>query len=310
VTPAERYFLGIDWPRVVRFPLTRIVLGMLTVILPVIAVQWAASKLTLPKMIVVALAAIVSVAIGYAAFRAYVRLIEQRDAVELAPQGALRELVGGLFIGSALFASTIGILALLGVYHVTGTGPLSSIVIPLAAAMMAGVLEEIVFRGLIFRIAEESLGTVWALAISATLFGVIHLIGPNSTVLGAIAIIFEAGILLAAAFVLTRRLWLCIGLHVAWNFTQGGIFGVAVSGTASKGLLRGTLTGPTWLSGGGFGAEGSLVAIALCMIVAGIFLAQAKQKNRFVQPFWRVRSTARNADSATLDGAKKAVPKS
>jgi uncharacterized protein len=100
---------------------------------------------------------------------------------------------------------------------------------------MAGVREEIVFRGLIFRIAEESLGTVWALAISATLFGVIHLIGPNATVLGALVIIFEAGILLAAAFVLTRRLWLCIGLHVAWNFTQCGIFGVAVSGTASKG---------------------------------------------------------------------------
>jgi hypothetical protein len=68
MTPAQRYFLGIDWPQVVRFPLTRIVLGMLVVILPVVAVQWAASKLTLPRMTVVAVSAIVSAAIGYAAF--------------------------------------------------------------------------------------------------------------------------------------------------------------------------------------------------------------------------------------------------
>ncbi len=155
------------------------------------------------------------------------------------------------------------------------------------------------FRGLIFRIAEQSLGTVWALIISAVLFGLIHLIGPGTDLYGAIAIIFEAGILLAAAYVLTRRLWLCIGMHIAWNFTQGGIFGVAVSGTPSRGLLHRELTGPEWLTGGKFGAEASIVAIIVCMAVAAVLLVLARRKNRFVPPFWRVRATERRADSAS-----------
>jgi hypothetical protein len=61
---------------------------------------------------------------------------------------------------------------------------------------------------------------------------------------GALSIIFESGVLLAAAFVVTRRLWFPIGMHFAWNFTQGGIFGVAVSGGAASGLFRGQLSGP------------------------------------------------------------------
>jgi hypothetical protein len=141
----------------------------------------------------------------------------------------------------------------------------------------------------IFRISEESLGTPLALALSAAIFGLIHLFNPHSTLWGAIAIILEAGIMLGAAYILTRRLWFPIGIHFAWNFTQGGIFGVAVSGSRSTGLLRGTLSGPDWLSGGEFGAEGSAPAIVLCATAGIVLLAIARRKNHFVQPFWRRR---------------------
>ena len=115
----------------------------------------------------------------------------------------------------------------------------------------------------------------------------IHLLNGHATLQGALCIIFEAGILLAAAFMLTRRLWLPMGMHFAWNFTQGGIFGVAVSGGATAGLFRGELSGPTWLSGGAFGAEGSVVALVLCASVGVGLLRMAWVRQGFAQPFWR-----------------------
>jgi hypothetical protein len=95
--------------------------------------------------------------------------------------------------------------------------------------------------------------------------------------------------MLAAAYTLTRRLWLCMGIHIAWNFTQGGIFSVAVSGGQSKGLLQSRMVGPDWLTGGAFGAEASVVALGICF-AAGIVLAiLATKRGHVVPPFWSNR---------------------
>src|SRR5205085_1853499 len=129
------------------------------------------------------------------------------------------------------------------------------------------------FRGVIFRITEESLGTWIALAISSLLFGGAHLLNPHSTLAAASAIAIEAGLLLGAAYVLTRSLWLGIAIHAAWNFAEEGLFGVADSGQVSKtgGLLIPKITGPTVLTGGIWGPEMSIVAVLLCT-TAGIAL--------------------------------------
>jgi hypothetical protein len=140
------------------------------------------------------------------------------------------------------------------------------------------------------------------LVISAVVFGFLHLIYPNATLVAAVAIALEAGILLAAAYVLTRRLWLAIGIHFAWNFTQGGIFGVAVSGNQARGLLQSTLTGPELLSGGAFGAEASLFAILVCLAAGVYLLWRAWRKGSFVTPFWR-----RNDAPASPDDAPRAL---
>ncbi|WP_440223683.1 hypothetical protein ACQQ2N_00385 [Dokdonella sp. MW10] len=83
---------------------------------------------------------------------------------------------------------------------------------------------------------------------------------------------------LAAA--LTRRLWLCAALHLSWNFTQGAIFSIAVSGQTGEGWIRGSLSGPAWLTGGAFGAEGSVVAVVVCLVATGILLKLARQVHR------------------------------
>ena len=270
----------------IRFPLVRLVIASVVVILAFAAAQQVSSILPLERLSKAVVGMLIGVAVVCTAYWAYVRLVETRPVMELSGRSALQELGLGVLIGALLFTSTIGVLTLLGVYQITGAGSAANLVVPLTSAVLAGVFEEILFRGIVFRIIEDWVGTWLSLLVSAILFGLIHLINPHATLIGAISIIFEAGILLAAAYLMTRRLWFPIGLHAAWNFTQGGIFGVAVSGVPAKGLLQGTLSGPDWLSGGTFGAEASVVAIVLCMSVALGFLAWARRANRIRYP-WR-----------------------
>ena len=127
----------------------------------------------------------------------------------------------------------------------------------LAMALSSGVFEELLHRGTIFRNLEDMLGSWIALLASALFFGFRHLGNADGNILGALAITIEAGLLLAALYMLTRRLWPCIGFHVAWNFTQAGVFSGAVSGAFEQpGLLTaktrrpGTADGRHFRSGG------------------------------------------------------------
>jgi membrane protease YdiL (CAAX protease family) len=201
--------------------------------------------------------------------------------------GSVSEFGIGIVIGTALIATTVGILFTLGFYNVTDINDWSVAIPSLMSAVMAGIFEEILIRGIIFRITEESLGSWFALLITALLFGGLHLPNDNATLFSAAAIALEAGVLLAAAYMLTRRLWLAIGIHMAWNFTQGGVFGVATSGVHENGILQSTLTGPTLLSGGEFGAEGSIVAVVVCLTAGVAMLWLAHRKRNFISPYWR-----------------------
>ncbi len=235
--------------------------------------------------------ALLSVAIatvgGWLAYRAYVRLFERRELTELGLGGSGRELLAGVVLGLCAFSVSIAILALLGAYHVVGIGEPLPVFLALLSAIAAGTIEEIVFRGVVFRLVEEWGGTWTALIVSSLLFGGIHLLNPHATLLGAIGVVFEGGILLAGAYVLTRRLWLPIGIHAGWNFAEGGIFGVPTSGVASTGIVRGEIVGPEWLSGGIFGPEASIVAVLVCVALGTILLVRAARRDRFVVASWQ-----------------------
>ena len=96
---------------------------------------------------------------------------------------------------------------------------------------MPGFTEELLFRGILFRWIEEFGGSWAALAVTSALFGLAHIFNPGATWFSSFAIAVEAGVLLGGAYMLTRNLWLAMGLHAGWNFTQGEIFDVPVSGT-------------------------------------------------------------------------------
>lgn len=284
---------------ILNFPLTRILLASAAIVVAVLASRALVSLAALQGHMDDLLSTLAGIAAAGAAYLGYVRLLERRPARELSRACAIIELGAGLAFGMLLFAATIGVLAALGAFHVSGTADPMYMLPAFTSAISAGVYEELVFRGIVFRITEEALGTWVAMLVSAALFGFIHLLNPHANLHGAIAIIFEAGVLLAAAYLVTRRLWFPIGLHTAWNFTQGGIFGVAVSGVPSKGWLQGTLSGPAWLSGGVFGVEGSIVAILLCFGAALAFIGHAARRGHILP-----RAQARLDSRASTGGSR------
>jgi membrane protease YdiL (CAAX protease family) len=124
--------------------------------------------------------------------------------------------------------------------------------------------------------------------VSSLVFGLSHMMNPQATLEGALSIAVEAGILLAAAFMLTRRLWLSIGFHMAWNYTQSAIFSGIVSGNeASQGLIRSTVQGPDLLTGGNFGVESSVLALLLCTTTGIVMLVMAVRRGKIVPPAWK-----------------------
>jgi hypothetical protein len=120
-------------------------------------------------------------------------------------------------------------------------------------------------------------------------FGLLHLSNPNATPWGVLAIAATAGVLLAAAFVLTRRLWLPIGVHFGVNWAQGPLLGLPVSGTERVGLLAGSLEGPAVFTGGEFGLEASLLLVVTGGAVALAVARQAYRRGHFVSPMWSDR---------------------
>ncbi|WP_027492832.1 type II CAAX endopeptidase family protein [Rhodanobacter sp. OR444] len=225
-----------------------------------------------------------------AAYLILVKLVERRALIELAPRSLLPQGLLGALGGLLLFSAVVAVLWLVGSYHVSAFQPhapwLGAL---LVVGLGAGIGEEIVFRGVLFRIVEEGLGTWWALGISALLFGAIHAANPGATLWSSAAIAIEAGLLFGMVYHVTRSLPVCMGLHAAWNFAQGTIYGIPVSGTAADGWLGSTRSGPDWLTGGAFGAEASVVALALCTLGTTGLLVVARRRGSIVPPVWRRR---------------------
>jgi uncharacterized protein len=278
------------WRRVLTFPLVQIVVAIVFIAIPFAIVSTPFNLFVTDKALR-RVGALLLAAVVLGSYWAYVRIVEKRPVTELSGSRATRELGLGLAFGALLFSVTMGILLALGVYQIAGNNGWQIMLASAPACILAGVLEETLIRGVLFRILEKSLGSWLALGISAAIFGILHLLNPGATLLNAAAISIEGGVLLAAAFMLTHRLWLCIGIHIAWNFTQGGIFSVAVSGGESKGLLQSRMIGPDWLTGGRFGAEASVVALVVCAAAGVTLLMLAIKKGNVVRPFWASAST-------------------
>ncbi|MFC9963953.1 CPBP family intramembrane glutamic endopeptidase [Nocardia ignorata] len=215
------------------------------------------------------------------AFRWLSCRVEKRSEVtELAAAGRWRGLGHGVLIGAGAFLATM-LLAILFTDADITSGSFGACLGVAGSMASVAVTEELLFRGVVHRILEERTGSIIAIAVSSLIFGLTHLVNSNATLWGALAIAVEGGALLAIAYIATRSLWLPIGLHFAWNFTESGVFGTAVSGAdGESGLLRTVLSGPDVLTGGTFGPEASLFALLCCLVPAVWILRGAKLVTR------------------------------
>ncbi|MBC7867564.1 MAG: CPBP family intramembrane metalloprotease, partial [Gloeobacteraceae cyanobacterium ES-bin-316] len=196
-----------------------------------------------------------------------------RGINELSTRGLARNLLVGIGLGILLQSLTILVIYLKGGFTVSSVNNIVLILPSFVMAFTSAIFEEILFRGIVFRITEEKLGSYWALFISALIFGAMHLANPHSSVLASLGLAIQAGLLLAAAYIFARNLWFPIAIHFAWNFMQSGIFGVSTSGNAmGKSLLTTKIQGAEWFTGGLFGPEGSIQATVFCFIAAAILM--------------------------------------
>ena len=293
------------WRRVVDFPLVALVVAiavyaltmfLMALVLGMVAGYMGKSGQAAPdKEAIEALlagpylipATLVEIVFSVAVYKLVIRHLGTWPRDDLRLNGAVRDLGHGLLAGALIFSLVVGVAAAIGVYRIVGPGGWTSfLTILFSMGIGPGFREELMFRGILFRFLEEFGGSWAALLITSALFGLAHIQNHDATLFSSFAIAMEAGLLLGAVYMLTRNLWMAMGLHAAWNVTQGFVWDVPVSGFDVHGLVTARLDGPALLSGGGFGLEASLIALVLATSLGLFYLKKAIDRGHLEQPWW------------------------
>jgi len=207
-------------------------------------------------------------------YAVWVNLTERRPVIELPMARLLPDLGKGLGIGLGYFAVVVGIMALAGCYRIAGVQyHLAPQVAGFFSFLLVAVCEEVIFRGILFRLIDDRWNTAVALIVSALVFGAAHLTNPGADWWSALAIAIEAGLLLGAAYKFSGNLWLPIGIHWIWNYVQGYVLGFAVSGIPIPDkVFSPIISGPELVTGGVFGAEASIISVGVGLILTVVLL--------------------------------------
>jgi membrane protease YdiL (CAAX protease family) len=274
------------WLRILQLPLSRLVfLGGIVFYM----MAWSEGRIQAFKdspLIGVAVAVAMAL-VALAVYVAWGKWIERRDVTELSLPGAGREWAIGGLIGVVLYSGCVLLLMLFGMYRIEGLNPLSYMIPAAAMAVKSSVFEELLFRGVLFRSVEAMAGSWIAIIVSSLVLGLLHLLNPDATITGAVYIAIEAGLLLAAAYLVTRRLWMAIGYHMLWNYVQSAVFSGIVSGGVSlPGLFQAKIEGPSFFTGGTFGMEQSVFALVLCTLTGVVMLVIAMRRGHMVPAPW------------------------
>jgi membrane protease YdiL (CAAX protease family) len=268
--------------RVLAFPLIWMVIGIAAVVLSDILFISIGSGLGTVGQI---LGAIAGGVLAVLIHRFVMKCLVRRSPTELAERGAVGQGLLGSALGAGFILAAIGIVALLGGFHISWhpVDAVSTVALAMGINLGAAAVEEIVFRGLAFQAIEQIFGRgrgTWiALIVTALFFGGAHMLNPSATLWSGLAIAIEAGVLLGAAFAWRRSLWFVIGIHFAWNALEG-LFGIAVSGHRDPGLLLTVATGPAAISGGTFGVEASIVPVLISIAISIPMIIAARRANR------------------------------
>lgn len=214
-----------------------------------------------------------------------IRYVEANDACKIAPRKDISSIGNGLFIGFSYFIIVTVTMSLCGYYHIKSIQfDWEKQLFSFTLFFLVAVSEEIFFRGILFRMINRRWNIWAALVISALIFGGLHIFNNNATLWSSIAIAIEAGSLLGAAYAYSKNIWLPIGIHWIWNYTQGNILGFPVSGEDNvTSIITPEISGPQWLTGGSFGAEASVISAVIGLLISLWFIRKTIQQGHCEQ---------------------------
>ena len=248
-----------------------LVLGVLAfTIIP--AMTWYVLLLNIPAYAAVPLSTIGAVAALYA-FKKYLSWYVE-DSESLSFRGKMRMMGIGWAVAAVNFLAIIVCLFLCGYYRiVTVEFDVASQLSWLSLFLLVAVVEEVVFRGILFRLITDKWNIAVGLTTSSLLFGLAHLGNPGATLWAALAIAIASGWLFGMAYAYHQTIWVPIGMHWAWNYLEGGVFGCAVSGAPLdyQPLITPRISGPDILTGGAFGPEASIICVALGIVLSIVY---------------------------------------
>ena len=214
-----------------------------------------------------------------------IRYVEANDACKIAPRKDISSIGNGLFIGFSYFIIVTVTMSLCGYYHIKSIQfDWEKQLFSFTLFFLVAVSEEIFFRDILFRMINRRWNIWAALVISALIFGGLHIFNDNATLWSSIAIAIEAGSLLGAAYAYSKNIWLPIGIHWIWNYTQGNILGFPVSGEDNvTSIITPEISGPQWLTGGSFGAEASVISAVIGLLISLWFIRKTIQQGHCEQ---------------------------
>ncbi|MFC2168624.1 CPBP family intramembrane glutamic endopeptidase [Acidobacteriota bacterium] len=217
----------------------------------------------------------------------YTRFIEKRKALEFSGKQSIKELFTGILLSLGLVGGMVLLMTALGYYRVD---QLNSLMVILDGVFFFGIgafIQVLGFRLVLFKLSEEILGSWLAFVLVAVVFSLIHLGNPNAGFKSTVFFIL-GDILLAAAFIYTRRIWMVWGIHFGWNLFQDGVFGMPNSGiTDFPSWIQPNINGPEWITGGSIGIEMSVIATVLSFFLGLLILIKAVEKKQIVAPVWK-----------------------
>ncbi|MBN1971484.1 MAG: hypothetical protein JW870_19120 [Candidatus Delongbacteria bacterium] len=276
--------------KIINFPIIRIFVAIIVFLIPIIAASngfsFLIDSVNEPlHSIILIIRFISTVGLIILSYHFYTKIVEKRKALEMNKDNAFMEWLIGFTISLFMVCSVVSVMLILGFYRIESTNGILILLKNFTYFGMGAFTQTLVFRLIIFKNVEEITGTWIAIIIGAAIFGFSHFFNENATVITSISLMISE-LLLLAAFMLTRRIWLVWGIHMGWNFFQAGVFGMPNSGITFKGFIKPIINGPVWLTGGTFGIEASIVSFFINLIIGVVILYLAIKYNNITKPKW------------------------
>lgn len=204
-------------------------------------------------------------------------------ALGFTKKHALPEYLLGYVLGAVMIAAVWGICLATGTARLNGissTFSLTWFLLFFAGFLVQGMSEEVLLRSFLLVSLSRRYQFIWCILINSFLFALLHIFNPGITPL-ALLNLFLAGVLFSVYFLKRGSIWGVAAMHSAWNFIQGNLFGVEVSGmNMGSSLLQTTVDAEfAWLNGGSFGLEGGLAVTIVQLVFIVLFLLMPTKRS-------------------------------